>query len=280
MNPFLFVGTVLIFLSLLFSGRCGKSLKALQRIELVGGVGFGFVLFAFVAESIHYIPFYWALGIAITIGAIVGITAFWSHITRDIIFSWPIRRKIAVREPPKIKETIIDVYDQNDLPSWSELFRNTEREIVIQGVTVETLNRVRTSIESAVKQGKRVRILLCHPETPIMTEIETLVVSINTKSRIQSCVNMMYQTKDNLGSSDKQNLEIKWHKQIPTMSLVIMDESMQIEPYTYNTPQDKRKKFKINRKDQRNLFDVYHKAFENLWNDATPAERSTPKHFF
>jgi hypothetical protein len=46
------------------------------------------------------------------------------------------------------------------------------------------------------------------------------------------------------------------------MSLVVADESMQIEPYPYKTPQDKRKIFRINGKEQMALFDVYHKAFD------------------
>ena len=104
-----------------------------------------------------------------------------------------------------------------------------------------------------------------------MPDIETVVVSTNTKARIQSCVYMMLQTRNTLGSNDIQNLEIKWHKQIPTMSLVVADESIQIEPYPYKTPQDKRKIFRINGKEQNALFDVYHKAFENLWNDANYA---------
>lgn len=50
---------------------------------------------------------------------------------------------------------------------------------------------------------------------------------------------------------------------------------MQIEPYPYRTAQDKRKTFRINREGQTQLFDVYRKAFENLWNDANPAQPST-----
>jgi hypothetical protein len=173
------------------------------------------------------------------------------------------------------QEPAVVVYDRDDLPSWSELFKQTKREIIIQGITVESLNHVRTSIETAAKHGKKVRILLCHPETPFMRDIETVVVSTTTKNRIQSCVNMIYQTRSTLGSSDAQNLEIRWHRQIPTMSLVIMDESMQIEPYPYKTPQDERETFKIDRKGQMELFDVYREAFENLWNDANPAQPGT-----
>jgi hypothetical protein len=176
---------------------------------------------------------------------------------------------------PTIQEPAVIVYNQDDLPPWNELFRKIEDEIMIQGITLESLNHVRTAIETAAKRGKRVRILLCHPETPFIPDIETVVVSTNTKARIQSCVDMMLQTRNTLGSNDIQNLEIKWHKQIPTMSLVIANESMQIEPYPYKTPQDKRKTFRINRKGQMELFDVYRKAFENLWNDANPAQPST-----
>jgi hypothetical protein len=174
-----------------------------------------------------------------------------------------------------IQEPAVVVYGRDDLPSWSDLFEQTKREIIIQGITVESLNHDRTSIEIAAKRGKRVRILLCHRDTPFMPDIETVVVSTNTKSRIQSSVDMMHQTRNTLGINDIQNLEIKWHKQIPTTSLVIADESMQIEPYPYKTPKDKRKTFRINRKGQMELFDVYHKAFENLWNDASPAQPST-----
>jgi hypothetical protein len=50
---------------------------------------------------------------------------------------------------------------------------------------------------------------------------------------------------------------------------------MQIEPYPYRTAQDKRKTFRINREGQTQLFDVYRKAFENLWNDASLAQPAT-----
>lgn len=109
-----------------------------------------------------------------------------------------------------------------------------------------------------------------------MREIETLVDSIDTKNRIQSCINMIYQTKDRLGSDDKQNLEIKWHNHFPTMSMFITNDYMQVQPYPYKTPQDNRKNFRINRNEQKEIFDAYRKAFENLWNDAKPADRTAP----
>jgi hypothetical protein len=89
---------------------------------------------------------------------------------------------------------------------------------------------------------------------------------------------MVYQTKDRLGSGDKQNLEIKCHNHFPTMSMVIKDDYMQIEPYPYKTPQDKRKILRLNRNEQRELFDVYRRAFENLWNDAKPVDRTAPRY--
>ncbi len=269
-------------MSLLLAARCSKSLDALPRIELVGVIGLGFAIFTFVAESVHYIPFDLALGIAIAIGAIVLVTAFWCNIKKlPHYFQWPIKhpqKEKEIHQPSTIREPTIDVCNQDDLSPLSELFGNTEREIMIQGITLERLNHIRSSIATAAKQGKKVRILLCHPQLAFMGEIETLVDSTDTKNRIQSCINMLYQTKDRLGSDDKQNFEIKCHNHFPTMSLVIKDDYMQIEPYPSKTPQDKRKNFRINRNEQRQLFDVYRKAFENLLNDAKPADRTAPRH--
>lgn len=226
-------------------------------------------LFVTVLVASFPLPHFWAIISIVMIICGGSFVYFLPRISNKIGLRAPFFRRTAVNttyEPPVV------VWGRVDLTPWDELFRRTEREIIIQGITVESLNHVRTSIESAAKQGKRVRILLCHQETPFMTGIETLVVSTDTKSRIQSCVNMMYQTRDNLGSSDIQNLEIKSHKQIPTMSLVIVDDYMQIEPYPYKTPQDRRKTFRVNRKGQRELYDVYRRAFENLWNDAIPTK--------
>lgn len=67
-------------------------------------------------------------------------------------------------------------------------------------------------------------------------------------------------------------LELKLKNVKASMSLVIVDDYMQIEPYPYKTPQDRRKTFKVNRKGQRELYEVYRRAFENLWNDAIPTK--------
>jgi hypothetical protein len=185
------------------------------------------------------------------------------------------RKQIRQPEIPVVPPVI--VYSHDDLPAWSELFEQTEHEIMIHGITLESLNHVRTSIEAAAKQDKKVRVLVCNTDTPFMDGIEKLVVSTSTTNRIQSAVDMLYQTRSSLGSNDMRNLEIKWHREIPTMSLVILDEVMQIEAYPYKTPQDKRKIFKIYRKDHMELFEVYRKAFGNLWDDASLAQTSTPR---
>lgn len=252
------------------------------------GIAIGIVI-VILAPFFHFSLFQ-AIIISIIIISASLILIFWQSVKkiRDYV-QWPIKRpqkNKEIQEPPTNQELVtsrestIDVCGHDDLQRWNKLFEKAELEIMIQGITLESLNHVTTGIETAMKHVKKVRILLCTPDTFFMHEIETLVSYRNIKNRIQSCVNTMYQTRDSLGSNDKQNLEIRWHKQIPTMTLAIVDDYMQIEPYPYKTPQDKRKIIKIHREGQKELYDVYRKAFENLWNDSTLAEQRPPQHFF
>lgn len=130
-------------------------------------------------------------------------------------------------------------------------------------------------LKPAVKQHKKIRLLLCRSDTELMPERERLVVSVTTANRIVASVDMMNLVRNDMGS-DRSNIEIKWHKDIPAMSLVILDPRsgsglMQIEPYPYGTPQDDRMTFKISRNDHQTLFDIYYRAFERLWEEAAPA---------
>jgi hypothetical protein len=79
----------------------------------------------------------------------------------------------------------------NRPPPWNVIFSEVRNEILIQGITLESLNRVASSIETAAKQNKKVKILLCKPDTPLMDYIKTLVVSTKTASRSESAMQML-----------------------------------------------------------------------------------------
>lgn len=171
------------------------------------------------------------------------------------------------------KEASVEVYPHENLPRFQKIFSQAKKEIWLQGITLESLNHVIPAIESAIRQNKRVRILTCDPETPLMPEIENVVVSVKTVARISATLGMLRHMRDGLGDS-KNNMEIRVHRTIPTQSLIIVDQTagsgfIQMEPYAYHIPQQNRRIFIISQEDQNNLFGVFCSAYDNAWNAAT-----------
>jgi hypothetical protein len=119
-----------------------------------------------------------------------------------------------------------------------------------------------------------VRILICDPNSKLMEPIENLVDSRNTSQRIEGTLGMLQQMRESikLSEKDKHNLEIRTYDVIPTHSMIILDPAtdsigvMQIEPYAYETAQEERGIFMILKRKQKKLFEVYSRAFNNMWN--------------
>jgi hypothetical protein len=237
------------------------------------------VIFGVLAFVFSDVEFWYRIFIIIIL-AIIGIAIhiLWPRITKHIIFQSPIiKRENSERRHDKPVVPPVSMYSSHQL-SWNELFAWTNNEICIQGITLESLNDVRPTIESALQQNKKIKLLYCKKDTELMPKIEKLVVSSSTADRIKSAIDMVNDIRDALGSDDimRSNIEMRWHNEIPTMSLVILDPRsdsglMQFEPYPYKTSQGDRKVFIIKQAEHPDIFGVYRGAFDKLWNDAHTA---------
>jgi hypothetical protein len=121
------------------------------------------------------------------------------------------------------KETSVDVFSHSNLPRLEEIFSKVNRTVHLLGITLESLNPKIPTIEKILRNNKHVRILICHPKSPIMKEIEDLVVSTNTTSRIEATIAMLNNMREKLDESQKNNLEIRTYSDIPTHSMIIVD---------------------------------------------------------
>jgi hypothetical protein len=257
------------------------------RLEKVGWTsGIIVALFTLLPISMKDIPYSWNFVPIIVAGIILGFTACFSDLRKrfKMHFQWPITLHKADRIPSHrtTKTSIstlppVSMYSSHQL-SWNELFALTNNEICIQGITLESLNHVRPTIENALQQNKKIKLLYCNKDTQLMPKIEKLVVSTGTAIRIRSAIDMANDIRDALGNDHtaRSNFEMRWHDEIPTMSLVIVDPrsdagSIQIEPYPYKTPQGDRKLFIIKQVEHPEIFGAYRGAFDKLWNDAHTA---------
>jgi hypothetical protein len=164
------------------------------------------------------------------------------------------------------KETSVDVFSHTNLPLLKEMFSGVDRTVHLLGITLESPNHIIPSIETLLRDNKRVRVLICDPDTRIMPEIERLVASVNTGQRIEATIAMLNQI-----SVNKNNLEIRKYKEIPTHSMIIVDPDtdsgyMHVEPYPPMTAQEHRRIIKITQHEQGNLFEMYWNAYNSLWN--------------
>jgi hypothetical protein len=165
------------------------------------------------------------------------------------------------------KESTVDIYSHTNLPPIKEMLSGVNRTIHFLGITLESLNHVIPSIETLLRDNKRVRILVCDPATNLMPEIERLVVSKNTAQRIEATVAMLNQ----MNNDYKNNLEIRMYREIPTQGMIIVDPDtdsayMHVEPYPPMTAQEYRRIIKITHREHGNLFEMYWSAYNRLWN--------------
>lgn len=254
-------------------------LTELEKIGIVVGIIVASIpVLGFVFGNDFLFPEWARIGFGIAaVGIPLGI-AFIPRFHKRFIIQSPVARRkevVAGNDKPVVQPISMCSSTSNRLPSWNELFASTNNEICIQGITLESLNHVRPTIESAVQQNKKIRLLYCKKDTELMPKIEKLVVSTSTADRIKSAIDMVNDIRDALGSDDisRSNIEMRWHDEIPTMSLVILDPrsdsgSMQIEPYPYKTSQGDRKLLIIKQVEHPDIFGVYRGAFDKLWNDA------------
>jgi hypothetical protein len=205
---------------------------------------------------------------------IVGIVAFALFTFYLLLRRWGMLKSVQ-------KETSVDVYSHSSLAPFEDILSRVNRTVHLLGITLESLNRVIPSIEVLLRDNKHVRILICDPQSHIMPEIERLVVSVNTTQRIEATIAMLNQMSGRLDHVQKNNLEIRTYREVPTHSLIIVDADadsafMQVEPYPPMTAQQYRRIFRITR-EQDNIFQLYWNSFNSLWNHVSPAPPNNPQ---
>jgi hypothetical protein len=176
------------------------------------------------------------------------------------------------------KETSVDAFTHTNVPDFEDIIPEVKNEIYMVGITLEGINHKIPTLEKALTKNRRGKILVCDPDTPLLEEIEMIVVSTKTTDRIKGTLGMLTQMQTRLGDKS-HNVEIRTHKRMPTFSMIILDPNsddglMFFEPYVSNTPQQYRRIFRISKRDQSNIFEVYFNAFNDLWNNGAKASNS------
>lgn len=219
------------------------------------------ILTPYVSDVWAYIasPSY-ALGYRVII-FIIGVVGFALFTFYLLMRSWGMLRSVQ-------KETSVDVYSHSNLPTLEDIFSKVDRTIHLLGRWSKV-----PLIENLLRNNKHVRVLICNPKSHIISEIERLVVSSNTSQRIEGTLGMLDQMRTNLNETQKNNLELRTYDDTPSHSMIIVDPDtsssfMQIEPYPPLTAQQYRRIFKINQREQGNIFELYWNAYNSLWSHA------------
>jgi hypothetical protein len=187
-------------------------------------------------------------------------------LTLIIIVKWWVNR-------PK-KETTIAIHRQeHHLHSHSKFFANA-RELQIVGITLQELQQIKSTLLELLQTGCLIKVLICDPdpENKLIEEIDKIVESKETRSKIKSTLAMLddIQKDKSLSGLQANNLKVKKHKHIPTHTLLIKDPNtdsgvMQVEPYPYGIDREKRRVFILKKKKHEGLFDIYVKSYDNIW---------------
>ncbi len=204
------------------------------------------------------------------------VVIFWSRITKHLEFQWPIRRRIkrapTIQEPSTKKETTIDVYDQGNLPSFEWFFSQTKSEIWLLGLTLESLLQKTSQLE-AILSNRKIRILILKSNSDLVERVERLVDSRKVDGTIDRMLTNLEILRNRASQTQRNNLEIRKHNEIPSYSNIIIDPNdqngfMQIEPYPYHVERGRRRNFMIYNAREKEVFDTFRDAFNNLWNTA------------
>lgn len=194
-------------------------------------------------------------------------------ITATLFTAYLILRQLNLIKLPS-KEGEIEYYSSNNpYSSIDQLLLKTKNEICFVGITLESLNHKPSSIKEAIKKVD-IKILLPNENIQFMDEIEKIVYSQGTINQIKGTLAMLEKIKnDNEVSDYKSNLKIRKYNTFPTYTIIIVDRKdkdgfMLIEPYAYKITQEERKVFKIDRKNNNELFKTYETSFLRMWNES------------
>lgn len=280
-NPLFFLSVGLIFLSLILSARYRKSLRTLHRIEVIGITSLVLVVLLYFF-GLYKVPSFWTAIVLLAIIIVAFVVIIWSSINRRIVFRWPIARRKPV--DPQFRaafgsECSVDVYLKRKLPRIEDLLSKASNEIYFMGLTLEALRQIVPSIAIALRSNRKIRVLLFEPNKDLTNKVEKLVATSNITEDISRTINSLSLSsiQPPLTEEQKNNLDLRRHDQIPTHSMIVVDpyiESsgyLQIEPYPFGITSGDRRVFCLNadRKDQKVLFGVFLKGYNNLWQTGT-----------
>lgn len=159
----------------------------------------------------------------------------------------------------KGKETTIDVYSQNNLDTLSNLLSKA-KEVWILGLTLQEFQQITTTLKKIILKGE-IRILICDPNNQYMNEIEKIVYSTDGNHLTSQKIFTTITTLEN-NMSNNNNFQIRKYKSIPTNTMIIVNPNensafIQVEPYPYGIDREDRRVFRISKRRQEKLFNMY-----------------------
>jgi hypothetical protein len=171
----------------------------------------------------------------------------------------------------------VEVFRRNGLSTIVNLIARTQREIYFLGITLETLRHAIHSIANALRNIRRVYVLLFDTSQPDLTaQVEQLVVTNDLGEGTNRTITALSLSDANppLTQQQRRNLQIRIHRRLPTFSSIIIDphcESspyIQVEPYPFGLASEDRWVFVLseNTAGQGEVIHDYLQAYNNMWN--------------
>jgi hypothetical protein len=186
-----------------------------------------------------------------------------------------------------VKSGLVDIEDRNQtnlpLPP-NEFYPLAQNEIVITGVTCfRTIDQHHEVLHKALSNGKRVYILMFHPENPRLDEINEINQK-DVKEELKSSINLI----KSKGLYASERLHIRFVKNSPPYSCIMIDGDVasatdppndkdgqiRVQPYTmfFTTENGVILQFKNRVKkadEEKTVFDYFAQDLRKQWHKAT-----------
>ncbi len=179
-----------------------------------------------------------------------------------------------LRDYKKKKEGNIEFYARSGIQIPFDKLEKGKYKISLLGITLESLNQKIFSITNILKNSE-IQLLICNPNSSILSEIEKMVNASSLQSRIKN-------TLSEIKTINNPQLQFKLYDFIPTHSMIIVeskdddkDSFIQLEPYSYGLYQEERRIYYITKKKNKKLFETYDKSYEKMWRDTKQVTNQT-----
>jgi hypothetical protein len=172
------------------------------------------------------------------------------------------------------KEGNIEFYNRSGIQIPFDKLENGKYKISLLGITLESLNQKIFSITNILKNSE-IQLLICNPNSPLLSDIEKMVNAKSLQSRIQNTIS-------EINTISNSQLKFKLYDFIPTHSMIIVESKdddknsfIQLEPYSYGLYQEERKIYYITKKKNKKLFKTYENSYDKMWTDAKQVTNQT-----